>query len=123
MRFLDEIGGPDIVDRLAARFYDRALVDPLLRPLFRNPDDAHADRMAWFLIELFGGEALHTRHRGGFGTMVAAHRGLRISEAQRLGWVDHMLAAAADVGIPDAAMAKYARYLDTASRLALSGSQ
>ena len=79
MSFIDDIGGPAVVDRLADRFYTRVLSDPLLRPLFRDPDEDHAGRMAWFLTELFGGEPLHSERRGGFSTMVAAHRGLKIT--------------------------------------------
>lgn len=123
MRFLDQIGGVEVVDRLAAAFYDRVLDDALLRPLFREPDEPHAQRMAWFLTELFGGDRVHTRLRGGFATMVAAHRGLKITEAQRVRWVAHMKAAAAEVGIPPGPMGEFADYLDTASRLALNGSQ
>ena len=123
MSFLDDIGGAAVVDRLAEHFYRRALADPDLRVLFRDPDEPHAKRMAWFLTELFGGERVHSRHRGGFATMVAAHRGLRISEAQRIGWVDHLLAAADEVGIPDGPLRQFANYVDTASRLALNGSQ
>ena len=123
MSFIDDIGGPAVVDRLADRFYTRVLSDPLLRPLFRDPDEDHAGRMAWFLTELFGGEPLHSERRGGFSTMVAAHRGLKITEAQRQGWVAHMLAAAEEVGLPPAAMVEYAAYLGQGSRLAMSGSQ
>ena len=123
MTFIDDIGGPAVVDRLADLFYAQVLSDPQLRPLFRDPDEDHAGRMAWFLTELFGGAPLHTMRRGGFSTMVAAHQGLKITEAQRSAWVAHMLAAAEAVGLPPAAMVEYAAYIGKGSRLAMASSQ
>ena len=121
--FIDRIGGPATARALAHAFYDRVLADPLLLPLFRDPHEPHAERMAWWLIELFGGEPIHTRERGGFRAMVAAHQGLGISEAQRARWVEHMLGAAQALGIEASALAEYRAYVETASRLAMSGSR
>ena len=123
MSFIEDIGGPAVVDRLADRFYAQVLSDPVLRPLFRDPDENHAERMAWFLTELFGGAPLHTERRGGFATMVGAHQGLKITEAQRSAWVAHMLAAAEEVGLPPAAMVEYAAYIGKGSRLAMASAQ
>ena len=49
-------------DRLAGKFYAPFLADPLLLPLFRDPEEDHAGRMALFLIEVLGGPREYTRH-------------------------------------------------------------
>ncbi len=49
-------------DRLAGKFDDPFLADPLLRPLFRDPEEDHAGRIALFLIEVLGGPREYTRH-------------------------------------------------------------
>ena len=121
--FYDRFGGQPAVDALAADFYARVLADPLLLPLFRNPSENHAERMAWWLAELFGGPKLHSRMRGGFPAMVRAHAGLSISERQRERWAEHMLAASLASGMSDTLFAEYAGYVDIASRLAMRSSQ
>jgi hemoglobin len=95
-------GGEQGVANLAAAFYRRMLADPLMLPLFERPDDPHADRMAWFLGELFGGPAEHTRLRGGDETMAHIHEGLNISDRQRDRWIEHMRAAIEEVQMPAA---------------------
>ena len=120
---LDRIGGDQAAHRLAQAFYARVLADPVLLPLFRDPSEPHAERMGWWLVELFGGDQVHSAQRGGFATMVRAHHGLGIKEAQRAQWVAHMTAATEEVGLDPAVAAGFARYVETASRLAMNGSQ
>jgi hemoglobin len=95
-------GGNTGLYQLASAFYRRVLADPLLLPLFADPDDDHVNRMAWFLGEYFGGPAEHTRHRGGDETMAHIHEGLRISHRQRERWLEHMRAAFEEVSMPAA---------------------
>lgn len=123
MSFLDRIGGAAVATAIASHFYELVLADPLLLPLFRDASEPHADRMAWWLIELFGGEAVHTKRRGGFRTMVRAHQGLRITEAQRERWVGSMLAAVDEAALPEDARLEFARYVETVSRLAMNSSR
>lgn len=93
-------GGTPALTRLASEFYDRVLADSLLRPLFRDPTEDHAGRLAHWLIELTGGPPLHSESRGGFATMVRAHAGLGIAEEQRRRWVEHMRAACQAAALP-----------------------
>lgn len=120
--FLSRFGGDEAVYRLAERFYDRVLSDDLLLPLFQDPTENHAERMAWWLIELFGGPRIHSERRGGFRAAVVAHHGLNIDEAQRLRWLSHMHAAASEMAMAPELFSEYARYLETASQFALHGS-
>ncbi len=55
--------------------------------------------------------------------MVRAHHSLKIEEAQRARWVAHMTAATEEVGLSPEVAAGFARYVETASRLAMNGSQ
>ena len=120
--FLSRFGGEEAVYKLADRFYGRVLSDDTLVPLFRDPTENHAERLAWWLIELFGGPRLHTERRGGFRASAAAHFGLRIKEEQRLKWLSHMHEAATEMDMAPDLFREYAKYLETASHFAMQGS-
>ena len=62
---------------------------------------------------------MHSARRGGFVTMVRAHHGLKIKDAQRARWVAHMTAAVDEVELDPEVAAGFARYVETASRLAM----
>ncbi len=116
-------GGERALTALAHDFYRRVLSDPLLLPLFRDPTEDHAGRMAHWLIEVTGGPRAHSASRGGFGTMVRAHVGLAISEAQRARWVTHMVDACDATGLPPDFLAAFRPYLENGSHLARSQSR
>lgn len=94
-------GGAEAMQRVAAIFYRYVFDDPLMLPLFRDPDEDHVGRMALWLGEFFGGPTDHTRQRGGFAMLVEAHETLQITDAQRDRWVNYMMAACEEAGIPD----------------------
>jgi len=94
-------GGADGVLRLAAAFYRYVFDDPLMLPLFHNPDEDHVGRMALWLGEFFGGPVEHTKQRGGFPTLAAVHQALNISDAQRDRWINYMMAACEETNMPD----------------------
>jgi hemoglobin len=112
-------GGRLGVHRLCEAFYARVLADPLLLPLFRDPADEHAERLAMWLTESLGGPAEHSAHRGGPAVMEGSHHGLRISEAQRARWASHMRAACADVGMPKAFVDRFRPFVDGGSTFAM----
>jgi hemoglobin len=112
-------GGPDALHRLAHAFYERVFEDELLLPLFRDPGEAHADRLGMWLVELCGGPAEHTQARGGFPVMRESHHNLRISEAQRQRWVALMDETAAELGLPEEFRRRFRPYLDGGSTFAL----
>lgn len=93
-------GGNEGLQKLASAFYRRMFADPIMLPLFADPDADHAGRLALFLGEYFGGHAEHTRQRGGRETMAHIHEGLRISNLQRDRWIEHMHAACKETGMP-----------------------
>lgn len=116
-------GGSERLTALATNFYARVLADPLLLPLFRDPSEDHAGRMAHWLIEVTGGPAAHSFSRGGFPTMARAHVALGISESQRARWVEHMLAACDALGMPGDFVRAFRRYVEGGSHLAMRQSK
>ncbi len=107
------------MERLTERFYQRVFADPLLLPLFRDPGDPHAARLALWLSELLGGPKLHTQQRGGFEAMRDAHLGLKITPAQRTAWAEHMRCAAEDCQLPVAFRQRFMSFIEGGSTFAM----
>src|SRR5437773_12492606 len=104
-------GGAQGMQRLAQAFYTRVFADPVMVPLFRDPDEDHVGRMALWLGEVFGGPPDHSRQRGGFFTVIRAHDELDISNEQREHWIQHMLAACAEVQLSPDVMAYFTPHI------------
>ncbi|GHO50293.1 group II truncated hemoglobin [Ktedonospora formicarum] len=97
----EHAGGLDALHRLEEVFYASVLKDPLLQPLFGAGQPHHVDHLAAFTAESFGGPDRFTRELGGMDTLIAKHRHLRITEAQRQRFVELYLAALDTVRMPD----------------------
>src|SRR4051794_20685890 len=95
-------GGAAGMQRLAAAFYRYVLDDPLMLPLFHDPNEDHVGRMALWLGEFFGGPSEHSQQRGGFYTVATVHQALNISDAQRDRWINYMMAACEEAEMPEA---------------------
>ena len=119
----DLSGGAAALTALAHDFYGRVLADPLLIPLFADPTEDHAGRMADWLIEITGGPPRHSASRGGFSTMVRAHGGLGISEAQRGRWASHMMAACEETRMAPEFLGHFRKYIEGGSHLAMRQSR
>jgi hemoglobin len=87
----DHAGGEAGLHRLEQAFYDSVLRDPLLQPLFGAGQPQHVDHLTMFTAEAFGGPAGFTRDLG-FTHLIAVHRGLHITEAQRERFVELYMA-------------------------------
>src|SRR3954470_15199262 len=97
----EHAGGETALHRLEQTFYDSVLKDPLLEPLFGEGQPQHVDHLTAFTAESFGGPDRFTRALGGFSHLIAVHRGLRITEAQRARFVELYMAALDAAGMPD----------------------
>lgn len=104
-------GGAAGMQRLASAFYRYVFDDPLMTPLFHDPNADHVGRMAMWLGEFFGGPAEHTQQRGGFPTLLDVHEPLNISDAQRDRWINYMMAACEEVGMPEAVIEFFNPYI------------
>lgn len=119
-------GGDDAFRRLIDAFYDRVERDDLLSPFFPGGVSAeHRAHVTTWWIEVFGGTAGYTDGLGGYGRMLAHHRGLGITAEQRLRFATTMSLAADDAGLPDDPefRAAFVGYVEWGTRLALGNSQ
>jgi hemoglobin len=118
-------GGADALHRLTTRFYEKVRDDELVGPLFAHMDADHPAHVAMWLGEVFGGPDDYTKTRGGYPVMLRHHLGKAITEPQRRRWVNLLLDAADEVGLPDDPefRAAFVGYLEWGTRLALANSR
>lgn len=120
-------GGLPALQRLTTVFYSALLAepDPVLEPIFRHMDPGHPAHIAAWLAETFGGPATYTTEHGGYEHMVAKHRGLGLTEAQRTRWLNRMVEAADHAGLPadPEFRSAFVAYLEWGTRLAVINSQ
>ncbi|HKN56786.1 MAG TPA: antibiotic biosynthesis monooxygenase, partial [Amycolatopsis sp.] len=114
-------GGRPALVKLLEIFYGHVLEDPLLEPVFRDMDPHHAEHVATWLGEVFGGPAEYSTHHGGHPHMIGRHLGRGITEEQRRRWVSLLLDAADEAGLPadPEFRAAFAGYIEWGSRLAV----
>jgi truncated hemoglobin YjbI len=121
----DWAGGAAAFDELTEAFYAKVLPDPVVGPLFAGMDPGHPRYVAMWLGEVFGGPARYTAERGGYPHMLAQHLGKAITEPQRRRWIDLLIDAADEVGLPadPEFRAAFVGYIEWGTRLALHNSQ
>jgi hemoglobin len=120
---LARLGGEDGIRTLVAAWYPQVLADPLLVPLFGEGDPRHVDHLTALLAEVFGGPARYSGELGGFPSLPAHHRGLRIAEPQRARFVELFLAAYDAVRPPDDMTRRhFAEYLAFGTEVAVVNS-
>lgn len=117
-------GGADALDALFTRFYELVPLDPLVGPLFAGMDPHHAQHVALWIGEVFGGPDRYTQERGGYPAMLGHHLGKAITEAQRRRWIDLLVDAADQVGLPDDPefRSAFLAYVEWGTRLAVTNS-
>ncbi len=117
----DWAGGAEAFSRLTEVFYGRVLKDDLLAPVFAGLAPEHAEHVALWLGEVFGGPPAYSRSQGGHGHMVAKHAGKHITEPQRRRWVNLVQDAADEAGLPTDAefRSAFLAYVEWGTRLAV----
>ncbi|WIX75053.1 group II truncated hemoglobin [Amycolatopsis carbonis] len=120
----EHAGGEAALHRLEQVFYDSVLADPLLQPLFGTGQPRHVEHLTSFTAESFGGPDRFSRELG-FAHLIAVHRGLKITEAQRQRFVRLYLAALDTAGLPaDAPFRDAVReHVEFGSQVALQNSR
>ncbi len=120
-------GGRPAFARWLNRFYDLVESEaPEILALFGGQvSREHREHVTDWWTEVMGGEARYSERRGGYERMLARHRGLAITSAQRLAFVTLLSRAADDAGLPSdpefrAALMGYAEW---GTRLAVHNSQ
>jgi CDGSH-type Zn-finger protein/truncated hemoglobin YjbI len=121
------VGGLPALERLTSHFYETIVSepDPILEPVFRGMDPNHPRHVAAWLAETFGGPTTYTDDLGGYERMLAKHRNRALTETQRRRWVDRMLDAADQVGLPTdpGFRSTFVAYLEWGTRIAVTNSQ
>ncbi|MEY9864275.1 CDGSH-type Zn-finger protein/truncated hemoglobin YjbI [Catenulispora sp. GAS73] len=118
-------GGLPALTRMTRLFYQKYVPeDPLLGPLFANMSPDHPERVAAWLGETFQGPKAYTAKYGGYDRMVSQHIGKGLTEAQRARWVQLIVRAADETGLPadPEFRAAFTAYLEWGSRLAVENS-
>lgn len=118
-------GGMDALEKLTARFYEQVKADPLLQPVFERMGADHPQHVAQFIAEVLGGPGAYSQTHGGHAEMIRHHLGRHLQEPQRRRWVELLLDAADDVGLPDDPefRSAFVAYIEWGTRLAVINSQ
>ncbi|WP_067722552.1 group II truncated hemoglobin [Nocardia yamanashiensis] len=117
-------GGAEAFDRLTDVFYRKVHADELIGPLFAHMNPDHPHFVALWLGEVLGGPAAYSAERGDYRHMVSAHLGKHIAEPQRRRWINLLMDAADEVGLPadPEFRAAFASYIEWGTRLAVINS-
>jgi CDGSH-type Zn-finger protein/truncated hemoglobin YjbI len=119
-------GGMPAFQRLMRRFYETLVpADPLLAPLFGAMPADHPERVAAWVAEVFGAPDVYSVAYGGFQRMMSRHLGGGFSEPQRARFVQLIVRAADEVGLPadPEFRAAFVAYFEWGSRIATETSQ
>ena len=119
------VGGPESLRALTRRFYEKVPQDPLLAPVFARMDPHHADHVAAFITEVFGGPTAYSAAGGSHAHMIGRHLGRHLNEELRKRWLALMIETADEVGVPSDPefRAAFVGYLEWGTRLAVINSQ
>ncbi len=117
-------GGLESFRHLTALFYAKVPQDPVLEPVFAGMDPHHADHVAAFIAEVFGGPRDYTDGGGSHRGMIVRHMGRHLTETQRRRWIDLMLDTLDKAGLPadPEFRAAVVGYLEWGTRLAVINS-
>jgi hemoglobin len=118
-------GGNEAFENLTKCFYDKVSKDDLLQGVFTNMNAHHAQHVAHFIGEVFGGPQHYTGDdKGSHARMISHHLGKILNEGQRKQWMHLLLESADEVGLPDDPEFRSALigYLEWGSRLAIINS-
>jgi hemoglobin len=121
----DAVGGQPFFDRLAAAFYERVRVDPVLRPLYPEDEAAYVASERWlalFLGQYWGGPTTYSEQRG-HPRLRMRHNGFLVGVRERDAWLAGMGAAVADADVDDEVRQRLLDYFEMAANHLLNASQ
>ena len=115
----DQVGGMAFFERLAAAFYERVALDPILRPMYPEDLEAPAERLATFLAQYFGGPRRYEELRGD-PRLRLRHRPFVIDEPARDAWLLAMGAALASMQVSAEIEDELVRYFTSTASFLLN---
>jgi truncated hemoglobin YjbI/CDGSH-type Zn-finger protein/uncharacterized Fe-S cluster protein YjdI len=93
-------GGLPAIRRMVDLFFERYVSeDPLLAPMFANAPADHAERVASWFGEVFGGPAIYRAKFGDYAHLFERHANLGVSQDQMTRWVDLLYRSARETGL------------------------
>ena len=111
----DLVGGEEAFAGLVDRFYAGGAEDPLLRPLYPEPDLAGAaERLRLFLAQYWGGPITYSERRG-HPRLRMRHAPFVIGRRERDAWMGHMREAVESLALPAAVREQLLDYFERAS--------
>jgi hemoglobin len=111
----DAAGGMPFFEALVDRFYEHVATDPVLLPLYPEPDLAGARRrLTLFLAQYWGGPTTYDAERG-HPRLRMRHMPFAIGPAERDAWLRAMREAIAWVDAPPPVAARLHDYFDRAA--------
>lgn len=113
--FYEAVGGEETFRKLVHRFYEGVASDPVLRPLYPEPDLAGAEeRLRLFLIQYWGGPRTYSERRG-HPRLRMRHAPFAVTPEARDRWLSHMLAAVDELGLAEEYDKPLREYLTSAA--------
>jgi hemoglobin len=111
----ERAGGMAFFEGLVGRFYEGVADDPVLRPLYPEPDLTGArHRLTLFLAQYWGGPTTYDQERG-HPRLRMRHAPFAIGPAERDRWLAHMREAMTDLAPADDVAAELDRYFEMAA--------
>jgi hemoglobin len=111
----EQAGGMSFFEELVGRFYDGVAVDPILRPIYPEPDLSGARRrLTLFLAQYWGGPTTYDDERG-HPRLRMRHAPFAIGPAARDAWLARMRAAIAAADPPPDVAERLGAYFDMAA--------
>jgi hemoglobin len=111
----ERAGGTPFFEALVGRFYAAVADDPILRPIYPEPDLSNAQhRLTLFLIQYWGGPRTYDDERG-HPRLRMRHFPFAIGPTERDRWLVHMRASIAQSAPPSDVAADLERYFTAAA--------
>jgi hemoglobin len=113
--FWDRIGGTDTFEKLVEVFYTGVAEDPVLRPMYPDPDLREAaERLQLFLEQYWGGPRTYSETRG-HPRLRMRHAPFRITTIERDAWLRHMKTGVDSLDLTPADREELWSYLEMAA--------
>ena len=108
-------GGLPFFESLIGRFYENVAADPILRPLYPEPDLGSArHRLTLFFAQYWGGPRTYDEERG-HPRLRMRHAPFAIGPTERDAWLRHMREAISWADPPPQVAARLRAYVDMAA--------
>ncbi len=109
-RLYQRAGGTPFFEALVGRFYAGVATDPVLRPIYPDPDLAPAQRrLTMFLVQYWGGPTTYDDERG-HPRLRMRHAPFAIGPVARDQWLVQMRAAISEMAPQPEVAAELERY-------------